>query len=62
MTFFKFTNTVDGDDDPIFIAATDEAAARKAFAENIGEVPASMLVVLNIADDELPEDAEVIHA
>lgn len=62
MTFFKFTNTVDGDEDPIFIAAKDEATARKTFAENIGEIPASMLRVSSIADDELPEDADVIHA
>ena len=62
MNFFKFTNTVDGDEDPIFIAASDENAARKAFAENVGEMPASMLRVSSIPDDELPEDADVIHA
>lgn len=60
MKFFKFTNTVDGDEDPIFISAETEAAAREAFSENIGEMPASMLIVTECAD--LPEDAEVIHA
>jgi len=60
MTFFKFTNTVDGEEDPIFIAAADEASARNAFSQNIGVVPASMLRVEPCED--LPEDAEVIHA
>lgn len=57
--FWKFTNTVDGDEAPIFVAAADEAAARKAFSENIGDMPASMLRVEACA--ELPEYAEVIH-
>ena len=60
MTYFKFTNTVDGDEDPVFVSANDEASARKAFTENIGEMPASMLKVA--VCDDLPEDAEVIHA
>lgn len=60
MTYFKFTNTVDGDEDPVFVSAGNEADARKAFSENIGDVPASMLNVTECSD--IPEDADVIHA
>lgn len=60
MKFFKFTNTVDGDEDPIFVAAETETEARSAFANTIGEMPVSMLRVSECED--LPEDAEVIHA
>lgn len=60
MKFFKFTNTVDEDEDPIFISASDEATARKAFSEFIGELPPSMLRVTECED--LPEDADVIHS
>lgn len=56
---FKFTNTVDGDEDPIFIRAGSEAAARAIFRNQIGDMPDSMLKV--DAVDGLPEGAEAFN-
>lgn len=57
MTFWKFTNTVDEDEDPIFVSADDEASARQAFAEQIGEIPASML---RVEQCEAPDDEDFV--
>ena len=46
---FKFTNTIDRDEDPIFIRAETEQDARNEFTTEIGEIPASMLKVESVA-------------
>lgn len=60
MAFFKFTNTVDGDDDAIFVEAESEAAARGVFSAQIGPMPPSMLKVELVAT--LPDGEEAITA
>lgn len=45
MAYFKFTNTLDGDEDPVFVMAADEAEARGVFERSIGRMPRSMLKV-----------------
>lgn len=59
MTLFRFTNTVDGDEDPIFIWAISEADALMVFGNEIGAMPRSMLKIEPI--EELPEGAEAIN-
>lgn len=60
ITLFKFTNTVDGDEDPIFINAASENAARAIFRNQIGDMPDSMLKVEPV--DALPDGFEAFFA
>jgi len=57
MSFYKCTNTVDEDEDPIFIIADSQHAARALVYENIGPIPPSMLVFEEIP--ELPDGEEI---
>lgn len=59
LTLFKFTNTVDGDEDPIFIYASNEATAINIFKSQIGDMPRSMLKIEPV--DDLPAGAEAIN-
>lgn len=58
--YFKCTNTVDRDEDPIFVKADSEAEARAAVYEAIGSMPPSMLIFEKIP--ALPEGEEALNA
>ena len=62
MQYFKFTNTVDGEDDPIIIVAKDEEEARDTFAFHIGEIPAPMLLVKVISEEDAFNYDDLIYA
>ncbi|TIM41778.1 MAG: hypothetical protein E5Y55_24170 [Mesorhizobium sp.] len=59
LTLFKFTNTVDGEEDPIFIYAGSEVSAFNIFKALIGDMPRSMLKIEEVED--LPEGVEAIN-
>lgn len=58
MAIYEFTNTVDGDEDPIFIEAATEDDARTVFAAQIGPMPANMLKVREI--QSIPEGHDLL--
>lgn len=59
LTLFKFTNSEDGEEDPIFIYASTEAEALNIFKLQIGDMPRSMLKISPV--DALPDGAEALN-
>lgn len=59
MSIFKITNTVDGDDDPMFVEAETEAAALKIFRDAGFNLPANMLRVAVVPS--LPDGHELFN-
>lgn len=60
MNFFKVTNTIDGEDDPLYVECENEVEAYRMVTEFIGDVPRDMLLIETV--DSLPFDELPINS
>lgn len=59
MKTFKITNTIDGEDDAVYIEASTQDAAMDIFHRNVGQMPANLLKVVEIDAADVPRDEDV---
>lgn len=59
MSIFKFTNTVDGDSDAMYIEAIGAGEAKQKFRDFGFDIPERMLIVTPV--DALPEGEELFE-